>query len=79
MLWKMAKFFLQMFFIFNTITDSFLAEKPWILERAGKYFCKILGNTSTNISIVRIVFVFAFIKGIIWEQFLFLISCKIFW
>ena len=64
----MAKFFLQMFFIFNTITDSFLVEERGTLERARKYFCKNLGNTSTNISIVRIVFVLAFIKLLINEE-----------
>ena len=41
-LWKMAKFFLQMFVVFNMITDSFLVEKRRTLKRARRYVCKNL-------------------------------------
>ena len=41
---KMSKFFLQMFVIFNMITDSFLVEKCVTLERTRTYVCKNLLN-----------------------------------
>ena len=40
----MVRFSLQMFVIFNTITDSFLVEKWGTLERARRYVCKNLLN-----------------------------------
>ena len=55
-LWKMAKFFLQMFVVFNMITDSFLVEKRRTLERARRYVCKNLLYFDISI------FVWAFIK-----------------
>ena len=36
----MTKFFLQMFVVFNMITDYFLVEKRGTLEHAIKYVCK---------------------------------------
>ena len=58
-LWKMAKLFLQMFVIFNMITDSFLVKKGGTLEHARKYVYK------NFIFIVRIVFVLVFIELLI--------------
>ena len=37
--WKMATFLLEMFVIFNMITDLFLVEKWGILERAKRNVC----------------------------------------
>ena len=48
---KMAKFFLQMFVIFNMITDSFLVEKCVTLERTRTYVCKNLLNLDYQNSI----------------------------
>ena len=40
----MVRFFLQMFIIFDTITDSFLVEKRGTLERTRRHVCKNLLN-----------------------------------
>ena len=42
--WKMVKFFLQKFIIFNAITDSFIVEKRGTLESARRHVCKNLLN-----------------------------------
>ena len=42
--WKMVKFSLQKFDIFNMITDSFLIEKWGTLELARRHVCKNLLN-----------------------------------
>ena len=47
----MSKFFLQMSFIFNLITDSFLVEKWRILERARRYVWKSVLNLDCQDSI----------------------------
>ena len=52
---EMAKFFLQLFIIFNIITDSFLIEKWGTLEHAR-------GCLYRNLSIVRKAFILAFFK-----------------
>ena len=47
----MAKFFLQMFLIFNMIPDSFLVEKWGALERVRRYIYKNLLNLNCQDSI----------------------------
>ena len=47
----MTRFFLQMSFIFNLITDSFLVEKWGILERARRYVWKNVLNLDCQDSI----------------------------
>ena len=42
MSWKMAKFLLKEFVIFNVITDYFLVEKWGTVERARRHVWKIL-------------------------------------
>ena len=61
----MAKFFLQMFAIFNMITDSFLVEKCVTLERSRTYVCKSLLNLDYQNSIC-----FGIIKLLINEELL---------
>ena len=61
----MATFFLQMFVIFNMITDSFLVEKCVTLERSRKYVCKNLLNLDYQNSIR-----FGIIKLLINEELL---------
>ena len=50
-LWKMAKFFLHKFVIFNMNSDSFLIEKSGTLEIARRYDCKNLLNLGCQESI----------------------------
>ena len=58
--WKMAKFFLQKFVIFNTIVDSFLEEKQGTVELARRYVCKNLLNLdcqdSTRCGILQVAY-----------------------
>ena len=77
--WKMVKFFLQKFVIFNTITDSFLVEKWWTLERARRYVCKNLLNLYCLGSIRFGIFQVAYNWGKSFgKSFYFLFSAKCF-
>ena len=78
-LWKMVKIFKEMFVIFNMITNSFLVEKRGTLERAIKYVCKNLLYFDCQDSIRFGIYQVAYKWRIIWEEFLFLICCKISW
>ena len=77
--WKMAKFFLQKFVIFNMITDSFLLEKRAALERAKRYVCKNLLNLDCQDSIHFGIFQVSYQWRIISEDFLYPILSKMFW
>ena len=48
---KRPNFFLQMFFMFNMITDSFLVKKWEAVERARRYACRNLLNLDCEGSI----------------------------
>ena len=74
----MAKFFLQKFVIFNTITDSFLKEKWGTLERGRRYVCRKLLNLDCLDSSRFGIYQVAYSLRIIWEKFLLPIFCKMF-
>ena len=68
--WKMAKFFAQMFVFFNMMTDSFLVEKRGTLERAWRYVCKNPLNLDCQHSITFAIFQVVYKWIIIWKEFL---------
>ena len=76
--WKMAKFFLQKFFIFNTIVDSFLEEKQGTVELARRYVCKNLLNLDCQDSTRCGIHQVAYKWRITYEEFLLPIFCKMF-
>ena len=77
--WKIAKLFLQKFVIFNVIIDSTLVERWGTLEHARRYVCKNILNLDCQVGIRFGIFQTAYKWGIIWDEILLPIFCKMFW
>ena len=75
-LWKMSKFFLQKFFVFNMITISKEMEN---IRTYKEIHLQILINLDCQDSIRFGICQVVYKWRIVWEEFLLPIFCKMFW